>query len=468
MLGDRFDDVLERAQEGDALAFAQLWRDTQPMLLRSLWVLDGERCEEISSHAWSRVIMGLGGFSGGEVCFRRFLASVAHQQRSTPVDRLDGSSLDPGTVAAGTGEWAPTPAYLAVEEGRTRTALSLIARLPAEQSEPVVLHVAMGLDVADIAEVTGRTPGVVRGAVHWGLRRLEYMIAADLETPSSEGQAFAPSAAPSPEAGLDGPEFSDNFGVADMFLAGRTDVLSSDVEALLAAAAAPASGPELAGARDAVATFLALGPGAAPAVDPFATGPRVLRRVKHRLATAAFASGLFVTGLSAAAHARVLPDAIQNVADSVMEEVPKAQEAAEPRASSTPATKKVGAPAQAAAPRASAPGPGSSQETAAAAAYGQCNAYAKGGQAVASKAYTDLVRAAGGETRIPEYCGGVPHPKATSAAGARPGGAARPEKRADKKADPKADRTPASNGARLTSNGQRTPGASRPPVPPKK
>jgi len=176
MLGLRFDDLLERAQSGDPLAFGELWRDAQPMLLRYLRVLAAVDAEDLASTTWMRVIEGLDAFSGNEAGFRRWLVTVARnlyidQARSAGRRRVDlYDDLD--TLELG-GAFAPDPADLVAAKSSTEAAMRLVARLPRPQAELVMLRVVMGLDVADVAEVTGRTPGAVRVAVHRALRRLE-------------------------------------------------------------------------------------------------------------------------------------------------------------------------------------------------------------------------------------------------------------------------------------------------------
>ena len=55
----------------------------------------------------------------------------------------------------------------ALATGRT---LSLIAQLPQDQAEAVVLRVVVGLDAKTAAETLGKRPGAVRTAAHRGLK----------------------------------------------------------------------------------------------------------------------------------------------------------------------------------------------------------------------------------------------------------------------------------------------------------
>ena len=54
--------------------------------------------------------------------------------------------------------------------------MRLIARLPQDQAEAVVLRVVVGLDAKSAAEVLGKRPGAVRTAAHRGLQRLAELL----------------------------------------------------------------------------------------------------------------------------------------------------------------------------------------------------------------------------------------------------------------------------------------------------
>ena len=66
----------------------------------------------------------------------------------------------------------PSAEQDAVEREATAAALRLVATLPPEQAEMVMLRVVAGLDVAVVAELVGKKPGAVRVAVHRALKSL--------------------------------------------------------------------------------------------------------------------------------------------------------------------------------------------------------------------------------------------------------------------------------------------------------
>jgi RNA polymerase sigma-70 factor (ECF subfamily) len=67
----------------------------------------------------------------------------------------------------------------------TRAALDLVASLPADQAEAIILRVVAGLDVGQVAEVMGKPPGHGSGAHPPGLRRLAVRLSPGARLPGA-------------------------------------------------------------------------------------------------------------------------------------------------------------------------------------------------------------------------------------------------------------------------------------------
>lgn len=93
-------------------------------------------------------------------------------------------------LAERTGLPAPDAAEVAEERLATDRAVRLVRSLPPDQAEMVMLRVVLGLDVADVAAVVGRSPGAVRVAVHRALRNLGELLAAE-RSPVTEPEPVA-------------------------------------------------------------------------------------------------------------------------------------------------------------------------------------------------------------------------------------------------------------------------------------
>ena len=176
-LGDAFPDVLGAAVAGDRAAFAQLWRSAHPGLLRYLRVVCRADAEDVASETWMRAMRGLGSFSGDEASFRGWLAVIA---RNHVADLKRRAGRRPEQLQADVDEQRLGPvtdtAELAAEMLSTEDALRLVSTLPPAVAEMVALRVIVGLDVAEVARIVGRSPGAVRVAVHRGLRALAAQV----------------------------------------------------------------------------------------------------------------------------------------------------------------------------------------------------------------------------------------------------------------------------------------------------
>jgi RNA polymerase sigma-70 factor (ECF subfamily) len=70
VIGAAFDATLAEARRDDEAAFARLFRDVQPALLRYLRVIAPEAADDVAGETWLRVVTGLAHFDGGEEEFR--------------------------------------------------------------------------------------------------------------------------------------------------------------------------------------------------------------------------------------------------------------------------------------------------------------------------------------------------------------------------------------------------------------
>jgi RNA polymerase sigma-70 factor (ECF subfamily) len=177
MSDDLFGDILAAAQGGDERAFALLWRDLNPRLLRYLQTIAPSSAADLASETWLQVIRSLKGFEGTEPAFRAWVFTVARnkatdaqrRERRRPRTTSDDTALDRLAAPGDT-------ALLAMERMTTDAALALIAELPRDQAEIIVLRVVVGLDAVTVAAMLGKSPGAVRVAAHRGLRRLQELV----------------------------------------------------------------------------------------------------------------------------------------------------------------------------------------------------------------------------------------------------------------------------------------------------
>jgi hypothetical protein len=201
----------------------------------------------------------------------------------------------------------------------------------------------------------------------------------------------------------------EDLWLVDRLLAGEPRGDNEALTALIAAASAPGTPDELAGESAVVAAFTRASRGVSPS-SPLPSRARRLPVLSTLLAgkvvAAAAAGGIAIAGTAAAAYTGNLPDALQDVAhQTIGAPAADASDAADERPEA-PAATPTGRPATATPVGPDATGP---------AAYGLCTAWDKGGLDTKSVAYEALVKAAGDEDGIEEFCASVDHPGGASA-----------------------------------------------------
>ena len=169
--------ALDSARRGDEDGFRVLYRAVQPGLLRYLKVLVPDDAEDVASEAWLQITRDLGSFTGELDDFRGWAATIA---RNRAMDLLRRQQRRPrATEPVETLIELPAPddtALAAATSISTEAALALIANLPRDQAEAVLLRVVLGLDAKAAAQVLGKRAGAVRTAAYRGLNRLNQLI----------------------------------------------------------------------------------------------------------------------------------------------------------------------------------------------------------------------------------------------------------------------------------------------------
>lgn len=163
--------ALRAAQNGDEQGFATVWRSLQPAVLRYLRVVVGDSAEDVASETWLQAARDLHRFSGDVAAFQGWLFRIARHRGIDERRRIGRRPEEPATDG-GVEPRARDAAAEVLEGSDTRWALGLIATLPTDQAEAVMLRVVAGLDVATTAKVLGKRAGAVRIATMRGLRRL--------------------------------------------------------------------------------------------------------------------------------------------------------------------------------------------------------------------------------------------------------------------------------------------------------
>ncbi|MBT2445744.1 RNA polymerase sigma factor [Streptomyces sp. ISL-43] len=183
MLGDdaELTTAVLAAQDGDENAFRTVYRAVHPRLLGYVRTLVGDGdAEDVTSEAWLQIARDLDSFTGDADRFRGWAARIA---RNRALDHIRMRGRRPavgGDETELTGHAAESDtAVEAMESLSTCRTMELIAQLPQDQAEAVVLRVVVGLDAKSAAETLGKRPGAVRTAAHRGLKKLAELLGAE-------------------------------------------------------------------------------------------------------------------------------------------------------------------------------------------------------------------------------------------------------------------------------------------------
>ena len=182
------EEALGRAIAGDHSGFVLLYRTLQPRLYRYAWALVGQDADDVTGEAWLQIARDLPSFFGDVDGFRGWAASITRHRaldllkirarhRAEPLDPHVWTQLADLTAAGDTAEVAITSLH-------TAHAVEMIALLPRDQAEAVLLRAVVGLSAQAAGAVLGKRAGAVRVAAHRGLKRLAAELA---RTPDGNG-----------------------------------------------------------------------------------------------------------------------------------------------------------------------------------------------------------------------------------------------------------------------------------------
>ena len=458
MLGTNFARTLGAAQAGDADAFARLWRDANPAMVRYLRVVGLDDPYDEACEGWITVVRGLPGFAGDELAWRVWLLACARQRAEESMLRRAWGSVTvlPGFHVEGDGEVdvddlleageAVDPAHRGIN-----ATLTALRALPLGQGEVIVLHLGAGLPIGAVADVVGVDPANIERAEKRALERLGTdvdLLAWSLTAPPTPAELADEQVALSAfRKVLSRGRRSDRPTVLAVG-SGLGAGVASRAESLTGAGAGSGSGPglvalgwspqvssgnhrrrsdDLRGGRAGRRSDLTVLRGAG-------TGATVAGRSRTAILTVTVlsVSAMSLGGLGAAAYVGVLPDPVQQAMHDA-----------------------VGAPAPATRGNGSVDSPGSLPVTpptagvgphaAGSPAAGLCRAWAvdkaKGTARDRSVAFRNLSGAAGGAEKVEAYCAGVLVPKPTKGA-ASPTTADTPSTKAPHPTKPPNTKTP--------------------------
>lgn len=166
------DDVIARLCRGDESAFREAYRALTGPLVRYAWTLVGRAyAEDVVSDAWLQAVRDLDRFAGGADDFRAWITTITRHRALDHLRRERRRPVAEGDLTEAADLWASDDVEGAVL-GAHGQALALLATLPPDQREAIVLRTVLGFDASTAAAILGKRAGAVRAASFRGLKAL--------------------------------------------------------------------------------------------------------------------------------------------------------------------------------------------------------------------------------------------------------------------------------------------------------
>jgi RNA polymerase sigma factor (sigma-70 family) len=172
-LAQPFEGLLVAARCGDESAWVTLYRDLAPVLLGYLRAHGARDAEDLLGEVWIQVVRHIDRFEGDESGFRSWVFTIAHRRLidgrrarlRRPEDLSPSEDIEPSLPAT---EAEPEAlATLGTEE-----VVALLGRLTDDQREVLLLRLVGGLQLAEVAEATGRPRQAVKSLQKRGIEHL--------------------------------------------------------------------------------------------------------------------------------------------------------------------------------------------------------------------------------------------------------------------------------------------------------
>ncbi len=172
----RLDDVLRAAQDGQAWALRVVFDELAPRVQGYLRSRGADEPEDLTSEVFLAVFPRLPTVTGGAAGLRTLVFSVAHARL---VDDFRRRSRRPATAEydpATDGRAAPSSEEQALEQLSAERVRTLLAVLPDDQRDVLLLRLVSDLTVEQVAEVIGRSAGAVKQLQRRGLLTLRAQL----------------------------------------------------------------------------------------------------------------------------------------------------------------------------------------------------------------------------------------------------------------------------------------------------
>ncbi len=174
-------DVVCRAVNGDAQAFAQLYEENFDRIYRYIFLRLGNQAEaeDLSQEVFVKALEAIGSYKWRNLPFASWLFRIAHNQMVDHMrkqTKAKEAALDDDSMTSA-GE--ANPASIAEKELEIEELLDSVEKLSPAQREVISLRFGAELSIAEVARALGKSPGTVKALQYNGIVALRKMLLAN-------------------------------------------------------------------------------------------------------------------------------------------------------------------------------------------------------------------------------------------------------------------------------------------------
>ncbi len=171
-------ETVNRARDGDQQALADLYDWYMPRVYRYAVARVGNvaEAEDLTEEVFLKMLGAIGDFRWRDVPFASWLFRIAHNHVATYFRRNAQRGGFTSEIPEETIDWrhdlaADVEQHVTLDEVRRAT-----RQLPEAQREVIALRFAVGLSIADTANVLGKREGNIKALQHKAIARLQKIL----------------------------------------------------------------------------------------------------------------------------------------------------------------------------------------------------------------------------------------------------------------------------------------------------
>ena len=182
------DGTIERARAGDQQALAAVYDWYLPRVYRYVLSRLGNvaEAEDLTEDIFLRMLGAIADYKRTGVPFSAWLFRIA-RNHLVSYYRKNGNRKDHGTLQETMADSRPDPASIVETQLMLGEVAQAVQRLPDAQRDVIALRFAVGLSIAETAQVLGKRQGNVKALQHKAVTRLQKILVAEPKQLSAEG-----------------------------------------------------------------------------------------------------------------------------------------------------------------------------------------------------------------------------------------------------------------------------------------